>query len=311
MVPQAKLDPLFLDTSIQIARLVHGPKTKARIRERIAQHAQTVTGLIVRQEFKRRLLKEAEYLLRLLHRYQSFDEVHQHVIRLFGAWPGRVRKRNICLQTLAQIHGGTDQERTERLPLYLRSLLVTGLKRFDQQVDRVCTDSGCACARVGIAERVALRKYELGPEQCSRTEVGACQIVAFLETRKDICDRILQKLRSLPAECKSAELKNAEQFLERLTRHPGQVQQADPCWTVGDLLIALESDGVPNFFTLNGVASQYFCRVLAQTLIVRPMDPLQSEIVCPKDVRHWPAFGPQAGTSSRGAPDQGSSMAEP
>src|SRR5262249_36198988 len=158
----------FLDTSIQIARLIHGPKTKEHIRDRIARHEQTVSSLVARQEFKRRLLQEAEYLLRLLHRYQSFDEINQHVIRLFGQWPGRVRKRNICVQMLAQVHGGTDADRTERLQLYLRSLLVSGLKRFDQQVDSVRQDSGCACARVEVIEKSPLRKYDLGPTHCSR-----------------------------------------------------------------------------------------------------------------------------------------------
>lgn len=311
MVPKAKQDPLFLDTSIQIARLVHGPKTKERIRERIAQHGLTVTGLVVRQEFKRRLLKEADYLLRLLHRYRSFDEVQQHVIRLFGAWPGRVRKRTICLQTLTQIHGGTDEERTERLQLYLRSLLVTGLKRFDQEVDRVRLDSGCACARTEVVEKIALRKYELGTDRCSRTEVGTCQIVAFLTNRKDVCDRILQKLRSLPAEHKSTELKHTEQFLERLAKQPSQARQDDPCLTVGDLLIALESEGVANFFTLNGVESQHLCRVLGQTLIVQPIDPLKAEIVCFKNDLQWPVFGKQDGTSSTEEPAQGSSTSEP
>src|SRR6185295_156793 len=93
---------LFLDTSIQIARHVHGPRTKAAIEQRLQHHSRVATSLVVRQEFKRRLLKEADYLLRLLFRYESFDEVHQHVIRLFGPWHDR--KRNICLQTLAQIH---------------------------------------------------------------------------------------------------------------------------------------------------------------------------------------------------------------
>ena len=96
-MPSGQQQDVFLDTSIQIARHVHGPQTKEAINQRLARHSRQVTSLVVRQEFKRRLLKEAEYLLRLLHRYRSFDEVNQHVIRLFGSWPGRVRKRNICL----------------------------------------------------------------------------------------------------------------------------------------------------------------------------------------------------------------------
>lgn len=145
---------LFLDTSIQIARQVHGPQTKAAIKKRISQHAKHISSLVVRQEFKRRLLKEAAYLLNLLHRYKSFDEVNQHVIQLFGRW--HQRKRTLCLQTLAQVHEGSDAERTERFRLYLRSLLVLGLRRFDQSVDEVRTDSGCGCAQQAIIEKVPL-----------------------------------------------------------------------------------------------------------------------------------------------------------
>ena len=285
---------LFIDTSIQIARVIHGPQTKKAIRQRLSKHSTTVTSLVVRQEYKRRLLKEAEYLLRQLHRYRSFDEVHQHVIRLFGSWPGRVRKRTICLQALAQIHRGTDAERTERLQLYLRSLLVTGLRRFDQTVDEIRKDSQCACGLQDVVEKVKLRKYDLGPEKCSRTRQGTCGVADFFAVKRQNWQAILDKLKSLPAEKKSAELHNAEKFLDRLLKNPGAVKQDDPCLTVGDLLIALESAGVSHFFTLNSVESQHLCRALGQSLIVRPIDPGKPEIVCPADALQWPEFGPGA-----------------
>src|SRR5438270_523591 len=56
--------PIFLDTSILIARLVHSTEKKQSIERRLAKHSQKVTSLVVRQEFKRRLLREVEYLLR-------------------------------------------------------------------------------------------------------------------------------------------------------------------------------------------------------------------------------------------------------
>ena len=77
---------LFLDTSIQIARMLHSSEMKKRIQERIDVYDRTATGLVVRQEFRRRVLKEAEYLLRLLHRYKSYDEVYHHVVRLPNSW---------------------------------------------------------------------------------------------------------------------------------------------------------------------------------------------------------------------------------
>jgi hypothetical protein len=287
-------NPIFLDTSVQIARLVHGPMTKRRIRERIAQHDRAVTGLIVRQEFKRRLLKEAQYLLTQLDHYKSFAEVYQHVVRLPDQWPRTKRKRNICLQTLGQVHGGTDRDRTDRLRLYLRSLLINGLRQFRRSVDHVIPDSGCGCSKHDIVEKEPFRKYNLGEERCSRTKQGECAIVAFLESRREDAVRILKKLETLPEDHKSSEIKNAEQFLKRIFGNENRARNEDPCLTVGDLMIALESVGISSFFTLNGAESQHLCRALDQNLTVRPIDPLKEDVVCARENTEWPKFGRSA-----------------
>ncbi|MHB1424674.1 MAG: hypothetical protein ACYC3I_16010 [Gemmataceae bacterium] len=237
------------------------------------------------------MLKEAEYLLRLLDRYNSFDEVEQHVIRLFGPWPGTARKRTICLQMLAQVHGGSDAERTDRLKLYLRSLLVTSLRQFDRKFGEVVKDSACACAQVDVVEKQPLRRYDLGPERCSRTKPGTCGIVQFLNSRKTNWQAILSRLKSIPNDKKSAEIKNAERFLDELVKKPDKARNDDPCLTVGDLVIALDSVGISVFYTLNSNESQHLCRALGQTLIVRPIDPTKSEIIRLKDDPNWPSFG--------------------
>lgn len=305
----AQTPDLFLDTSIQIARHVHGPQTKAAIKKRLSQHSKHVSSLVVRQEFKRRLLKEADYLLRQLHRYNSFDEVNQHVIQLFGQWPSRIRKRNICLQTLAQVHGGNDTERTERLRLYLRSLLVLGLRRFDQMVDELRDDSGCACAQQGVVEKVKLSRYEykLGNEKCSRANVGSCGIREFFEKRTDLKSKIAQFFKAIPPEKKSPEILKTEKFLAKITDEPAKVANEDPCLTVGDLLIAMESAAVSHFFTLNSAESQHFCRVLEQTMIVRPIDPTNPEIICRAEDDTWPEFGKKRLPSNTQNPEEGNS----
>ena len=280
---------LFLDTSIQIARNVHSPRTKEAIKKRLSLHSKHVTSLVVRQEFKRRLLKEAVYLLGKLHQYNSFNEVNHHVIRLFGLW--HQRKQTICLQTLLQVHGGSDAERTERLRLYLRSLLVSGLQRFDQTVDEVRTDSGCACAQQAVVEKVPFRRYELGSDKCSRAKPGSCGVREFLEKRNELRATIIQHFQAIPPEKKSAEIQRAEQFLVKLLADSANVEKDDPCLTVGDLLIAMESAGISHFLTLNSTESQHFCRVLGQTMIVQPVDPTKAEIVCKAEDQQWPEFG--------------------
>ena len=165
------------------------------------------------------------------------------------------------------------------------------MKTFDQSVDTIRQVSGCGCGKRDVIEREKLRKYDLGEERCSRTRPGECGIVAFLASRKDWSERILQKLRSLSAEQKSSELSNAERFLERLFDRPNQANQDDPCLSVGDLLIALESVDEPNFFTVNSKESQHLCRALGQTLVVRPIDPTKPDVVCASQDPQWPAFG--------------------
>jgi hypothetical protein len=64
----------------------------------------------------------------------------------------------------------------------------------------------------------------------------------------------------------------------------------DPCLTVGDLLIALESAGVPCMFTMNSKESQHLCRALGQSLVVRKPNPKHEDIYCSADDEEWPAF---------------------
>jgi hypothetical protein len=98
-------------------------------------------------------------------------------------------------------------------------------------------------------------------------------------------------LKSIPDAEKSTEIKNAERFLDRLRKNPDKARSDDPCLKVGDLVIALESAGISIFYTLNSKEPQYLCWALDQTLIVRPIDPTKSEVICRKDDPNWPAFG--------------------
>jgi len=57
---------IFLDTSIQIARFFREKRMKNRIEERLSNYDMVVSSSIVLQEFKRRVLSEALYLLNQL-----------------------------------------------------------------------------------------------------------------------------------------------------------------------------------------------------------------------------------------------------
>jgi hypothetical protein len=276
---------LFLDTSVQIARLVHAPETKRRIESWIAQYDITVSSGVVKLEFKRRLLKEAQYLLNQLDRRGSLQRVQRHVIDHLP--PQQGRKKQICLQTLQTIFEGRDEEEvTERARRWLRTLLKHGLNEFDRSVGSVIKDAGCACAQCGVVERMAYRSFDFGIDRCSKSK-GRCGIVSFIVERRDLVGRIHQGLKSIPEQSKTDELKRAEAFLDQVVESPESAISADPCTKVGDLIIALESAKIPALYTLNYRESQYFCRWLDQVLIVRPNNYERDDVVCLPSEPNW------------------------
>ncbi|MGH9855164.1 MAG: hypothetical protein ACREBD_35475, partial [Blastocatellia bacterium] len=112
------MDQVFLDTSIQIARWIREREMKDRIAGRIKQYDSSATSLVVRQEFKRRLLKEARYLLNQLNHKGSLKKVQRHIVSILP--PQQQRKRNICLEMLTVLfEKADDAERTERAKRYL------------------------------------------------------------------------------------------------------------------------------------------------------------------------------------------------
>ncbi len=273
--------------------MVHGPETKRRINERLSRYSGAVTSLVVRQEFKRRLLPEAHYLLNQLNDKKSFAKVQRHVQEVLhqSRWK---RKREICLATLQTIfekHGdrASDAELTERAIRYLRTFLRVGLTDFDNSVNAVVWDSGCACAHFPVEEKISYKRYEFGPDKCSATG-GMCGIVEFLKLRQSEMSNVLAHLKQIPEAKKSAELQRAENFIGIILENADGAAEMEPCLTVGDLMIAMESADVPVFYTLNSRESQYLCRALKQTLVVRPKNHEREDLMCLNTDSAWPEF---------------------
>ncbi|MGH9937565.1 MAG: hypothetical protein ACREAM_15055, partial [Blastocatellia bacterium] len=178
---------------------------------------------------------------------------------------------------------------TERAKRYLRTLLRVGLTDFDSSVDAVIWDSNCACAHFPVEEKIPYKRYEFGPDKCIATG-GSCGIAEFLRLRQQEMSRVLAHLKRIPDAGKSAELRKAETFIEKILENVDKVEEMEPCLTVGDLIIAMESAGVPAFYTLNSVESQHLCRALKQTLVVRPKNPAHEDVVCRNTNGAWPEF---------------------
>jgi hypothetical protein len=281
---------IFTDTSIEIGRTIHREEIQISIHKRLSDFSKVITGMAVRNEYKRRLLKQAKYLLSQFERRGSYDKVRRHVqdtLRDFGG------QRQICLQTLTTIdEHDDDTDRTERARLYLRDLLRLGLEVFDSRHNELVRGSGCAMAAQPIKERVPYLVYDFGPDKCVKFK-QTCTINSFLTKHRETLEKIANYLATLPSGKekgeKSEELQAIEGFIRTFLEDPTKITSENPCSKVGDLLIALESAGTDNFYTMNCRESQYLCHVLGQRMIYRPPNSDNPEQDCAASA-DWPPF---------------------
>ena len=256
---------------IQIARFFDSPELKAKIQERIDSFSICTTSLIVRQEFKRRVMKEAKYLLSCIQRLGSFSKVRRWVDSVLPTQMNR--KRNICLELLDTVgevdhEKESDKDTTDRAKLMLEGLIEFGMSDFDNSVDFTYSDSGCACAQEPV--RIdADGRVSLGKDKCSQV-ANDCRVAAFLSKNTDAMSRVRDAIKNASPADLTEELNRSRAFIEEFLADPKNVESRNPCSTVGDLLIALESQAVKEFYTLNEKESKTLCPCFGQSLIVRP-----------------------------------------
>ena len=265
---------VFTDTSILISRLLSGHEMREAIEKRLALYDMTVSSSVVVQEFKRRVLNEAVYLMEKLNR-KSYQEVLRDVISVLKAsrrWKG---KREICLEILQTIFEEADGlELTARAKQYLRTLIKHGTFFLKKELGHVVVGTGCFLSSYPIKEKKPYVRYDLGETKCSKVH-SLCPVIDYLRENIELCKKLLKRLSSLPD--KTIELEKAYEFLKKFIANPDTTPQMDPCLSVGDLLIALESHTVPDFYTKDKKESPFFCKVLKQNLIIRPNNPEHSD----------------------------------
>jgi hypothetical protein len=277
---------IFTDTSIHIARLLREPEMKKIIKQRLTSYDLVVSSSVVVQEFKRRVLPEAIYLMinQLNHR-GSYQKVRRHVTILPDEWK---RKRQICFGMLDKIFetvGKTDDsELTERAKRYLHTLIKHGVKYFQSKVDHVIPGTNCYLSKLPVKVKKPYKKYEPIETKCSKVS-PLCPIVDFLKEKIELCKQLLGHLSNLPN--KTKELESTLEFLRGFVTNPDAVHEKDPCYCVGDLLIALESYNIPDFYTMNYKESKVFCDILDQNLIVRPNNPDKPDEIYSKTSKPW------------------------
>jgi len=267
-------DAIFLDTSVQIARLLR-PQMKEPIETCVSKYRRRASGTVALQEFKRRILKEAAYLLTKLNQTNSYTATLEYVTAVLPKM--QERKRMICQLLLHKVLSDrSDEELTERARFYLRTILMTGEQLFVRYIDEIVPLQNCYLARLPVQEKRRYASYTI-ETKCSRTK-GKCPVASFLQQKKETCLRLLAFLDQLPKERLTSELQKARELVEKVANNTlNAADREEPCLKYGDLLLCLESEGWPAFYTMNYRESQAFADFLGQELLIRPNNPANQD----------------------------------
>jgi predicted nucleic acid-binding protein len=255
---------LFIDTSILIAFFLRSTEKQAQIASQLSGKT-VVTCNIVYHEYKRRVLKEAEYLIRVFRKYKKVEAVKDHIINELP--PPQNRKRTICLDILERtLKGLSEEEQSERAISLLHLMIARGTRSIDNLVGKKIDTIHCALSSFQPKVVDCYRKYDFGPAKCKCTS-DSCGIAKFMECNKDIVVGLLGFLANKREEF-TEEMKEIHSFLERNQNNFSMAPDFNPCTKVGDLLIAMESREIEDFYTMNYKESRYFCEYFRQNLIV-------------------------------------------
>lgn len=269
---------IFLDSTVQILRFIGSKDVKAKIRNRLSRYGISITSLVVRQEFKRRFLTDVRYVKTQLkaNRFDVADTLRHINSKL--SLPVNRRKLSISLDILASsaFEGTQIVDAGEKCYLLLSAWEANGLGLFDSSVGQVVQYSGCGCAKLS----------EIGPKFCTSAE--NCRIDDFITLRTENAQCLKQFLSGSHGAQKTNEILAAEAALERWLSSCGRPSDDNPCLSVGDLIISMESAGVPVFYTKNGRESQFFCKAQGQSMVIlREEGEVHLDAA---DAVNWPAY---------------------
>jgi len=277
-------DKIFLDTSIIISYTIRTEKIRQKIKDRTGSK-KAISCAVVLNEYKRNVLGQARYLITQFNKKKTVKDVRDHITHTLPS-PYFDRRRKIALGLLDSFIGDlSPEEQKERAITLLHSLIV----RYRREVSRLIQEEfdtiGCACAAFRPRVKRPYKQYDLGPTKCEKVQ-GQCGIVDFMKENQEIIKRLLSFLAERRGEF-TKEMEAIHNFLESTNDNYEISPTFNPCLTIGDLLIALESKDVKEFYTLNYKESRFFCDFFNQTLIVSSPNPEYDDKVYRPEDRPW------------------------
>lgn len=248
----SNLTRVFLDTTIQIERVVGMRVRQAKIAQDLAG-VQTITSSYVLGEYLRTLVQDAIVLYNLIQTTEQLYDVETKMAQMLNK-----RSASRCLLLWASLH---------RAGVYERNRIVRTLQNFIEYnlvdsfmlgIDQLLDTTACGLAR----ERPQLRGdiYQLRA-QCTR-QVKECGLTAWLQEHRSAVHLLADGLHNHnePALARMGEL------CRGILAEPDLARGRNCTWYLGDLVIALELPTDALLYTTNRRHFEPLCRLLGKQL---------------------------------------------
>lgn len=223
---------VFLDTSIQVARVLGVARRRQHIEEVITNEMQACTSSYVYMEYQRTVIADFAYVHQILQKTSNWGDAIARVAT--GNRPFRPRS----LVRVNQILGETANRSyldIEKGLLFLQTYLDYRLHDlFWNRVVPLRDNIQCDLLTLRVTQQVD-SSYQVA-DSC-RKEAATCSLPDFLTEKRPQLKAIAEHLHVRPGIIKDQT--RVEQLLSTIQRNPQSALGQASCWPLGDIIILL------------------------------------------------------------------------
>lgn len=225
---------VFLDTSVQVERLISLNQRRVAIEQIIASHENNfVTSHYVWMEFQRSVVANYVYVYNQVAQDQDWETIAYHLRA--GNRSYRPRALGHCFQILTKVIDLSERNRHRALD-FLRLHITQDLpRRFWRNVTPLEDQIVCDLVTIGVArEQTGLFSVA---DTC-RKERAACHLPAFLHKEQSRLQTLTDYLKANPKSIKDQP--RVERLLTAILQDNRAGLGQSACWPLGDLFILLQ-----------------------------------------------------------------------
>lgn len=245
--------PIFLETTVQIRRIIGDQQERDRIRRNIDGKRLCTSGHVL-AEFNRTLIKDAITFRNLLLTSPDVGEA----VKRFGKYPQN-RKFPRLVFLLATIGFDNDKQNIlDRLETYIEWKLSD---LFWESIDRGCYADEVKCPhREWQAEQQETGTYSIDGLRCQKDSPPTCGVADFIKTNKTTLEQFVPAARV----CSRSNVREAADLFDAILNGIASPFGMRNCYSISDTLIVLEAPAEAEVYSIDGDIHA-ICKLLSRS----------------------------------------------